>query len=87
MARYAGQPLAPAEGFGLRPWLLLTFGQKGLIMLFFFAHLGQFWCSVVTYVTFRSNINNTEEKSFNYTKNNKSIKEKKNNKKLSAVKK
>ena len=43
MARYAGLLLAPAEGFGLRPNLLLTFGPKnGLLCCFgpFLANFG-----------------------------------------------
>ena len=51
-ARYAGLLLDPTEGFGLRPMLFLPFGQKkGLLCCF-----GHFWCSVVTSVTFSSNI-------------------------------
>ena len=55
-ARYAGLLLAPAEDFGL--WLRLV-GQE-LIMLFW-ATLGNFWCPVVTLVTFSSNLSNFEK--------------------------
>ena len=43
-ARYAGLLLAPAEGFGLRPRPIF----------------GDFWCPVVTVVTFSSNLSNFE---------------------------
>ena len=43
-ARYAGLLLAPAEGFGL--WLIMLFWPI----------FGNFWCPVVTLVTFSSNL-------------------------------
>ena len=58
-ARYAGLLLAPAEGFGLRPRLFLPFGpfgQKNAGL----AHFCNFWCPLVTLVTFSSNICNFE---------------------------
>ena len=55
MARYAGQLLAPAKVF------FGPFGKKGLIKLFWLI-LGHFWCSVVTLVTFNSNLSNFEKK-------------------------
>ena len=57
MTSYAGQLLAPGEGFGLWPKLS---GKKGLIMRFW-PILGHFWCSVVTFITFSSNLNNFEK--------------------------
>ena len=62
MTRYAGQLLAPAEGFGLQARLFLPFGKKGLIMLTW-PILGHFCCSVVTLVTFSGNLNNYEKNS------------------------
>ena len=61
MALYAGQLLAPAEGFGLRPRLFCTSGIKGLICCFV-PILGHFWCSVVTLVIFRNNLSNKNPK-------------------------
>ena len=54
-ARYAGLILAPAEGFGQG-----FFGPSGKKELFtlFVPILGHFWCSVVTSVTFSSNLCN-----------------------------
>ena len=53
--------LAPAEGFGLRPRLFLPFGQKKRrFFMLFWLPLGHFWCSVVTSVTFSSNLSNWE---------------------------
>ena len=46
-SHFAGLLLAPAEGFGLQPRFFT------LIVLI----LGHFWCSVVTYVTFSSDLN------------------------------
>ena len=46
MALYAGELIAPEEGFGLCP---------------FWPILSHFWCSVVTLVTFSSNLNNYEK--------------------------
>ena len=61
MARHVDQLLAPAEGFDLCPRFFWLFGQrKGLIMLFL-PILGHFWCSVVTLVTFSSNLINFEK--------------------------
>ena len=56
MARYAGRHKAPAEGFG-----------QGPIMLFW-PVLGHFWCSVLTLVTFISNLNNFEKNPKNIQK-------------------
>ena len=50
-ARYAGQLLAPAEGFGLRPRLIMLFWPI----------LGHFWCPVVTLVICSSNHSNFEK--------------------------
>ena len=57
-ARYAGLILAPAEGFGRG-----FFGPSGKKELFtlFVPILGHFWCSVVTSVTFSSNLSNFEK--------------------------
>ena len=49
-ARYAGLLLAPAEGFGL--W------AKKEPNLLFWPIFGNFWCIVVTLVTFSSNLSN-----------------------------
>ena len=56
MARYASLLLAPAEGFGLRARAFFALrAKKGLIMRFppIFSNL---LCSVVTLVTFSSNL-------------------------------
>ena len=58
-ARYAGLLLAPAEGFDRGSFCPSK--KKKLIMLFWFI-LGHFWCSVVTLVTFSSNLNNFKKK-------------------------
>ena len=60
-ARYAGLLLAPAEGFSLQPRLFLAFGQKRPILLFW-PILGNFWCQVVTLVTFCSNLTSFKQK-------------------------
>ena len=59
-ARYAGLLLAPADGFGLRPRLFLPFGQKKTFFMLFWPIFGNFWCPVVTMVTFSSNLINFE---------------------------
>ena len=51
MARYAGQLLAPAEGF-VRDVFFALWAKKGIFMMF----LAHYWYSVVTLVTFRSNL-------------------------------
>ena len=66
-ARYAGLLLAPAEGFS-RGFVSLR-AKKELIMLFW-PVFGNFWCPVVTLVTFSSNISNFERN----TKKTKKIK-------------
>ena len=70
-ARYAGLLLAPAEGFGLRPRLFLPF--------VFLLILGHFWCSVVTSVTFSSNLSNFEKNQKKSKKNSKKPKKSKKN--------
>ena len=60
-ARYAGLLIAPAEGFGLRPWLFLAFGHGFFCpsaKKTYYAVLAHFWFSVVTLVTFNSNLSN-----------------------------
>ena len=57
---YAGLRLALAKGFGLRPRLLLPFGQKRELFTLFVLILGHFLCSVVTTVTFSSNFINLD---------------------------
>ena len=48
MAHYADQHLAPADGFG-----------RGLfVIMLFLPILGHFWCSLVTLVTFSSELDN-----------------------------
>ena len=49
-ARYAGLLLAPAEGFGHQPRLML-----------FWPNFGNFWCPVVTLLTLSSNLRNFEK--------------------------
>ena len=56
--RYTGLLLAPAEGFGRGLFFALQ-AKKGLFMLFW-AVFGDFWCPVVTVVTFSSNLSNFE---------------------------
>ena len=53
--------LAPAEGFGLRTRFLLPFGPKKELFMLFWLTLGHFWSSVVTSVTFSSNLSNFEK--------------------------
>ena len=65
MARYAGQLLAPAEGF-VRDFFL-PFGQKKVFFMMFLAH---YWYSVVTLVTFRSNLSIFFIKKIQKTKKN-----------------
>ena len=59
-ARYAGLLLAPAKGFGLwpRPFFALWAKKRGFYFFFyyFFPNFGHFQCSVVTSVTFSSNL-------------------------------
>ena len=59
-ACYAGLLLAPAEGFGLWPWLFQPFGQKKSFLCCFGPFLAIFWCPVVAVVTFSSNLSNFE---------------------------
>ena len=56
-AHYEGLLLAPAEGFGLR-----FFQAKKEHLTLFWLTLGHFWHSVVTSVTFSSNLSNFEKK-------------------------
>ena len=55
-----GLLLALAEGFGLRPRLFCPLGKKELFILFVLI-LGHFECSVVTSLTFSSNLINFEK--------------------------
>ena len=57
---YAGFLLAPAEGFSLWQRLFCPLGKKGLFTLFVLT-LCHFWCSVVTSVTFSSNLSNFDQ--------------------------
>ena len=50
-ASCAGLLLSPAEGFGLRPMIFWSFGQKKKLFVLFLLILGHFQCSVVTFVT------------------------------------
>ena len=52
-ARYAGLLLAPAEGFGRG--FFCPSGKKRAFLLFW-PIFGNFWCPVVTMVTFSSNL-------------------------------
>ena len=67
-ARYTGLLLAPAEGFGRRQVIML-----------FWPIFDNFWCPVVTLVTFSSNLSNFErnpkkpKKMHNKSKNLKKI--------------
>ena len=58
-ARYAGLLLAPAEGFGLWPRLFCPSGKKRAYYAAL-AHFGNFWCPVVTLVTFSSYLSKFE---------------------------
>ena len=60
-ARYAGQLLAPAKGFGLQLRLFLTFEQKKELIMLFWPILGQFWCLILTLVIFSSNLSNLKK--------------------------
>ena len=68
-ARYAGLLPAPAEGFGLQPRLFLAFGQKKCFFMLFWPIFGDFWCPVVTMVTFSSNLSNFERNNKKKLKN------------------
>ena len=59
-ARYAGLLLAPAEGFGLRPRLFFALRAKKKLIMLFWPIFCNFWCPVVTLVTFSSNLSNFE---------------------------
>ena len=80
MARYKGQLLAPAEGFGL--WLRLFFSplaKKGLIM-FCVPILVNFLCSVVIFVTLEVTliiVNNNNNNIYQLTRINLKIIQKK----------
>ena len=78
--RYAGLLLAPAEGFGLRPSLFCPSGKKRAFMLFL-PNFGNFWCSVVTVVTFSSNLSNFERNKKKLKKSKKNPKKNLNNSK------
>ena len=54
--RYAGTLLAPAEGFGQG-----FFAGKNKLFMLLKLILGIFWCSVVTSVTFSSNLRNFKQ--------------------------
>ena len=58
-ARYAGLLLGPAEDFG-QGFFCPSGKKKGLIMLFWTIFCN-FWCPVVTLVTFSSNLSNFEK--------------------------
>ena len=69
--RYAGLFLAPEEGFGLWQRLFLArWARKELLTLFVLV-LGHVWCSVVTSVTFSSNVSNFEQNPKNPKMSNK----------------
>ena len=61
-ARYAGSLLAPAESYGLWLRICLPFAQKREPLTMFMLILGHFWCSVVTYVMFSSNLSQFKKK-------------------------
>ena len=79
--RYAGLPLAPAEGLGRG--IFCPLGKKKLFTLFVLI-LGLVWCSVVTSIKFSRNLSNFE----NNPKNSKEIKriQKLKNKKIKNIK-
>ena len=60
IARYAGLLLAPAEGFSIYLRLFWPSWQKNELFMLFVLILGHFWFSVVTSVTFSSNLSNSE---------------------------
>ena len=59
MARYAGLLLAPAEGFGRG--IFCPSGKKRAFYALM-AHFWQFWCPVVTVLTFTSNFERNQQK-------------------------
>ena len=70
-----GLLLAPTEGFGLH--LRLIFALQAIKWLFtlFVPILGNFWCAVVTSVTFSSNLKNIgDESEKNHKKSTKNLK-------------
>ena len=65
MARYAGLLLAPAEGFGLQTRFFFALWAKKELFMMSWRLLwcfGDFWCRVVTVVTFSSNISKKKQK-------------------------
>ena len=74
-ARYAGLLLAPAEAFGLRPRAVFALRAKIKLIMLFWPFSVNFWCPVVTLVTFSSGLSNFER---NCKKTNKSKKIQKN---------
>ena len=50
MPRYAGQLKAPAESFTIHRRLILSFGPKKWLFMYFFPLFGTFLCLVVTLV-------------------------------------
>ena len=68
-ARYMGLLQAPAEGFG----------RGFLLIMLFWPIFGNFWCPVVTLVTFSSNLSNFETNSKKLKKIPKKSKSKKKN--------
>ena len=60
-ARYADLLRGPAEGLDLRRRLFFPFGPKKELSMLFLLILGHFWCSVITSVTFSSNLSDFEK--------------------------
>ena len=58
MARDAGLLLAPARGFG--QGIFCPLDKKRELIMLFWPMFGNFWRSVVTLVTFSSNLSNFE---------------------------
>ena len=62
-ARYAGLLLAPAQGFGRGRGFFCPSGKKKSFFMMFWPIFGNFWCPVVTVVTFISYLSNFEKNS------------------------
>ena len=86
-ARYASLLLAPGEGFGLQTRFFFALWAKKELFMMSWRLLwcfGNFWCRLVTVLTFSSNISKKKQKS---KKNKKNQKKSKNAKKSKNIQK
>ena len=66
IARYAGQLLAPAEGFGRGQGFFFALWAKKTLIMLLWQFFENFRSSVVPFLTFSSNLNNFEEEQYIY---------------------